>query len=263
MMRVSTVNLSPNLDRVDPAHGTVDRGEMSASALGDLLAAFCETDPYLNLEHDPRVLVRTNDAWYAIRTERGRLHLYNARDTSQPGSEMDLADLIAAVHNAPASASPASPPETQLPSSPLRRKSKAVPATVLLLCGLGLNAWGVLQFLHSEPVATPAAYSPINDGERTALYLRKLAGTYATGRAPGDRVISIARDGRISFDVLVRDASGEIRITRGPAQTCGFGRRASGAICLTTTNSGAVGIGADGSLFYSGVTYRRITALAE
>lgn len=259
-MKVTTINLSPNLDGVDPGHGTIERGELSAGALTNLLAAFGEIDPALNLEHDPRVLVRTGDAWHAIRTERGRFHLYDARDTSQPGSELDLAGLIAAIQPAPAPAAGSVEPE--ILAAPPRRKPRPVLAAVLLLCGVGLNAWGVLQFLQSEPDPAPAGYTPIDDKERTELYLRKLAGTYATGRAPGDRVIRIARDGRISFDVLVRDAGGEIRIAPGPVQAGGFGRRPTGAICLTTADSGPVGLGADGSLFYSGATYRRITALA-
>lgn len=262
-MKVSTVNLSSNLTGVDPTHGTIERGEMSADALADLLAAFAEIDPALNLEHDPRVLVRTNDAWYAIRTERGRLYLYDARDTSQPGAEMDLPNLIAAIQNVPAPAPVADSPEPELQPVPSRRKAKTVLATVLLLCGLGLNAWGVFQFFQRDRDEAPATYTPIKDDERTALYLRKLAGTHATGRAPGDRVISITRDGRISFDVMIRDAGGDVGIARGPAQTCGFGRRSDGSICLTTANSGQVGIGADGSLFYFGDTYRRISALAE
>lgn len=262
-MKVSTVNLSSNLASVDPAHGTIERGPMSADALADLLAAFSEIDPALNLEHDPRVLVRTNDAWYAIRTERGRLHLYDARDTSLPGTEMDLADLIAAIQHAPAPAPVADNPEQEFQPPPSRRKAKAVLATALLLCGLGLNAWGVLQFLQRDQDEAPASYTPINDDERTTLYLRKLAGTHATGRAPGDRVITITRDGRISFDVVIRNAGGEVRIARGPAQACGFGRRSNGSICLTTANSGQVGIGADGSLLYFGDTYRRIPALAQ
>lgn len=262
-MKVSTVNLSSNLTSIDPVHGTVERGEMSVDALTDLLAVFSEIDPALNLEHDPRVLVRTKDAWYAIRTERGRLHLYDARDTSQPGTEMELAELLAAIQHAPAPAPVAEIPEPEFKSPPSRRRTKAALATALLLCGLGLNAWGVFQFFQRDQDEAPATYTPINDDESTTLYLRKLAGTHATGRAPGDRVIRITRDGRISFDVMVQDVGGEIRIARGPVQLCGFGRRANGSICLTTANSGPVGIGADGSLFYSGDTYRRIAVLAE
>jgi hypothetical protein len=262
-MKVSTVNLSPNLTSVDPAHGTIERGEMSADALTDVLAAFSEIDPALNLEHDPRVLVRTNDAWYAIRTERGRFHLYDARDTSQPGTELELADLVTAIQHAPAPAPITDLREPEFQPPPSRRKTKAALATALLLCGLGLNTWGVFQFFQRDQDQAPAAHTPIKDSEQTALYLRKLAGTHATGRAPGDRVIRITRDGRIGFDVIVRDAGGEIQISRGPVQACGFGRLANGAICLTTANSGDVGIGADGSLFYFGDTYRRIAALAE
>lgn len=262
-MKVSTVNLSPDLTEVDPSHGTIERGELTVGALAVLLTEFRLINPALNMEHDPRVLVQTKDAWYAIRTERDRLHLYNARDTSQPGVEMDLADLIAAIQNAPVPTPVADTPEPEFQPAPTRRKAKAVLSTVLLLCGLGLNAWGVIQFLQGEEDEAPASYTPIEDDEREALYLRKLTGTYATGKAPGDRVISITRDGRLSFDVLIRDAGGEVRIAPGTDQTCGFGQRSNGAICLTTANSGPVGIRADGSLFYSGNTYRRITALAE
>ena len=261
-MKVSTVNLSPNLDSVGPAHGTIERGEMTAGELAILLTEFRLVDPSLNLEHDPRVLVRTNTAWYAIRTERDRLHLYDARDTSQPGVEMDLADLVNALqHNLPAS-TPATTETGALDSHPSRRSPARILAFGLLLGGLGLNLWGVHQFIERQRDLAPVAYAPITDPGRTDLYLSKLAGTYATGPGPGNRVITLSADGQISFDVLIQQG-GDTRIARGPLQPCGFGLRPNRTVCLTTANSGQVSIGADGSLLYYGDRYRRIAALAE
>ncbi|MFZ5495199.1 MAG: hypothetical protein ACOZE5_07665 [Verrucomicrobiota bacterium] len=265
-MKVSTVNLSPKLDGIGPAHGTIDRGEMTPGALTELLTAFQHIDPALNLEHDPQVLVRTSDAWHLIRTERGQLCLYNARDTSQPGAPMPLADLLAAIQGSPAAASTTDLPQSEpeiVRAPPTRSKLASALAVVLLVGGIGLNAWGVYQLLPQEGARPPVTYAPLKDDERTTLYLRKLAGTYATGNGPGHRIIHLTREGAISFDVLVQNSAGEIRIARGPAQTCGFGQRPNGAICLTTSASGPVIIRADGSLFYSGDTYRRISTLAE
>ena len=88
-MKVTTINLSPSFDDVGPAHGTIERGDMTTSELSILLSEFVRIDPAANLEHDPKVLVRTPNTWHAIRTERGRLQLYDARDTSQPGVELE------------------------------------------------------------------------------------------------------------------------------------------------------------------------------
>lgn len=265
-MKVSTVNLSVLLDDISPAHGTIDRGEMTPESLADLLTSFQQIDPALNMEHDPQVLVRTSDARHLIRTERGRLFLYDARDTSRPGVEMPLDGLIAAIQRSPAPAPPGglAAPEPETVGAPsVRAKVTRRLAIALLLGGIGLNALGFYQLLQSDPTRPTIPYTRIKDDEHTALYLRKLAGTYATGNQPGHRIISLTADGGISFDVLIQNAAGETRIARGPAQRCGFGRRPSGAICLTTVSYGPVIIHADGSLFYSGDTYRRISMLAE
>lgn len=265
-MKVTTVNLSDSLDAVGPAHGTIERGEMTTGELSILLTEFIQIDPALNLEHDPRVLVRTRDAWYAIRTERGRLHLYDARDTSQPGAELDLAELVAVIENTPPAGGPADAPGTEPESARSPggiRKATHIFAALLLGAGIGLNVWGVYQFLHQDEIGPPIAYTPLPEDEKTALYRHKLAGTYATGAGPGHRVITVTREGKISFDVLVQNAGGNVRVARGPLQAAGFGRRPNGAICLTAANSGHIAIGVDGSLVYFGDTYRRISTLAQ
>lgn len=262
-MKVSTVNLSQNLDSVGPTHGTIERGEMTTGALAVLLTEFRLIDPALNLEHDPKVMVRTNAAWHAIRTERGRLSLYDARDSSQPGVEMELSDLLAALQGAPAQ--PAAPEitEPEILPQPGGRNFKPALAAVLLLFGLGLNAWGLHQFLQRDTAPTAALPIPIDDANRTALFREKLTGTYATGNTTGHRIIRLTRDGDIHFGVLVQNADGNRRIALGPPVKYDFGQRPNGTVCLTTAHSGQVSIGVDGSLSCYGDTYRRITTLAE
>jgi len=263
-MKVSTINLSPDLTVAGPSYGQIDRGDRTKEGLTILLGEFLALDPTLAFMHDPQVLVQTANATYAIRTDRGRLHLYNAHDTSQPGVEMTLADLLATIEEgAPASVASDTIEPDPIPIGRPPRKYHSALAAILLLTGLSLNAWGAYQFIRREPPVPGRAYVAISDKERHALLLQKLAGEYATGREPGSRSITLARDGTIRFGVFLRQADGAVRPASGPSEPCHFGLRSNGSVCVVTTRSGQVGIGRDGSLAHYGDTYHRIGGLAD
>jgi hypothetical protein len=263
-MKVSTINLSPKLDEISPEHGTINRGEMSSDSLATLLKEFAGIDPALNHEHDPRIMVQTRSANHAIRTGQGRLQLYNARDNTQPGVELSLPRLIVAIEQGTAAVVEPDPVEPAMNRpAPLRRNYQGPFAAMLLLLGLALNAWGVHLYLNRDPAPPSAAYTAITDEAKLTLIRRKLSGIYATGDESGSRVITLPRDGSITFQLLYRDTDGTIKTAAGTTETCRVGERPNGAICLVTHPGQQISIGVDGSLHHSGDTYRRISHLAK
>lgn len=263
-MKVFTQNLSPDLTAAGATYGRIDRGERTTEGLTILLNEFLALDPTLAFMHDPQIVVQTRNATHAIRTDRGRLHLYNAHDSSQPGVEMDLPTLLATIdESASATTAPDAVEADPLPVGRRPWKYEGSLAVILLLAGLGLNAWGAYQFIRREPPAPERAYTIITDKANRALLLQKLAGRFVTGIEPGNRVITLARDGTIQFGVLLRRDGGAVQAANGAAEPCHFGRRSNGSICIVTTRSGQVGISRDGSLVHYGDIYRRIGGLAD
>lgn len=257
MMKVSSQSLSPDGTTADTAFGIVDRGDMDAEALAALLEKFTALDAVQNHEHDPHLIVRTRDSKYLIRTSGGQLHLYNARDTSQPAAVLSLPRLLEVLVGPPVTVGVASE-EPELPApAPTGTKYRGVLTAGLLILAVGLNAWGISRFLNQEEDPPAPAYTEITSPEQLNALRHQLAGSYATGREPGDRIITIASDGTIRFQLLVARADGTPVPANAIDDTYVVGRRSGGINCLATAVSGQVEIGVDGTLRYYGDTYRR------
>jgi hypothetical protein len=257
MMKVSSQSLSPDGTTADTPYGIIDRGDMDAQALTALLEKFAALDAVQNHEHDPHLIVRTRDSKYLIRTSGGQLHLYNARDTSQPAAVLSLPRLLEILAGPAVTAGAASDEPELLTPAPAGTKHRGVLAASLLILAVGLNAWGISQFLNQEEDPPPPAYTEITNPEQLNALRHQLAGSYATGREPGDRIITIASDGTIRFQLLAARAGGTSVPANAVDDTYAVGRRSGGLNCLVTAVSGQVEIGVDGTLRYYGDTYRR------
>lgn len=262
-LKVSTVNLSPDLRSVAAEHGVVERGEMDAAALSALLEAFTAIDAVQNHEHDPQVIVRTPAAKYLIRTSGRQLHLYNARDVTQPAAVLTLPALLEAISSPGVTAGPAPEEPDLFVPAPARGNNRGVLTALLLLLGVGLNAWGIYQFLDRAEETPPPPYTAITDAAQADLLRHQLAGSYATGTEPGDRVIVLTTDGEVKFLLLVPAAGNAPASAEQSSDTCRIGRRRDGLLCLVTATSGQIDVRADGSLAYYGDTYQRNTAPAK
>ena len=259
MFKVSTQNLSPDGATADARFGLQERGDLDPATLAALLEKLARIDAVQNHEYDPQVMVQVRDHKYLIRTSSGKLHVYNARNTSQPGVELALPALLALLGStAPLPVSPADETPALAPAA-ARSKSRGGLAAVLLFIGVGLNAWGIYQFLHREEDPPPPAYTPVTDPVQTAVLARQLIGIYATGYEAGDRVITIAENGGVQFHLLVAGPAGALVPGNQTSDTYIFGQRSGGLNCLATAKSGQIDVGVDGSLLYFGDTYRRPT----
>jgi len=258
MMKVSSQSLSPDGTTADTPFGIIDRGDMDAEALASLLEKFTALDAVQNHEHDPHLIVRTRDSKYLVRTSGGQLHLYNARDTSQPAAVLSLPRLLEILAAPPVTAGAASDEPELLTPAPAGTKYRGALTASLLILAVGLNAWGISRFLNQEEDPPPPTYTEITSPEQLNALRHQLAGSYATGREPGDRIITIASDGAIRFQLLVARVGGTPAPTNTVEDTYVVGRRSGGLNCLATAVSGQVEIGVDGTLRYYGDTYRRI-----
>lgn len=260
-MKVTTSQLSPDGTTADSSFGQIDRGPMSATEVEALLVRFAQIDASQNQRHDPQVIIRVRDEAHLIRTGRGQLLHYNARDVLQPGVKMALPELMALLEGMPA---PAITPEAEeapvleAVAAPPRRKYHELFALVLLVAGLGMNLWALGQWLMRAKPPAPE-YTPITDPAQLAELRRQVPGVYATGPDAGSRVMTIRADDGIEFALMAKDANGALQQVRRFKETFVWSMRRDGTLCLATAGrAGLVNLGPDHSPRFYGDTYVRV-----
>ena len=256
MYKVVTFNLGPDGRRgsTSAASKEMDRGQLTASELTELLEAFKEIDVVENADLDPHIVVISPEVRLILRTSRKRILVYDGHGQSAPAAEMTIPEIFRRLDRTPESepegkprlspTSSTSPPI--VPSAPHR-----LIAIVMLLVGLALNGYILYSVFYVESVNKKVDVVLITDADEVKARSAALAGVYATGPHTGDRVIEIEAAGGIRFYEI--GAAGPINENR---DTYRLGRH-DGTLCLSTPESGIVDLAGDTLVYYRDVYQRR------
>lgn len=250
MFKVTTINLSPDTLSSVPGDVATDLGELSSEEFSALLERFRNLDPVQNNEANPHILVTARAGKFIVRTGQGKLHLYDARDTTVPYLELTPEKIVADLDEAPTA-----PIQPEVPSDGAAKQAVSTPsrgiALAILIAGLSLNGYTLYSVVYTESVEEKPAVTLLTDHAEIAKRQSDLAGTYATGDQPGDRAIVVTADGKVKFiEVGPRSNFGESADTYRP------GRHES-KLCLATAESGVVDVLNPDTLLYYRDTYRR------
>lgn len=249
LFEVSMVNLTAEAASALPDLGSSHVGRINEVQLLTLLQKFQAIDAIQNHDADPRITIETATAKFLVRTGRGKLFLYDARDAGSSFIESDPEGVIAQLTHAAASdgdqglAAPSASKSSRLPH-------KAI-AVSILAAGLSLNGYTVYSVYHAPSVnQIPAVTYVTAPNELTALR-QSAAGRYATGDAPGDRVIDVQANGAVRFLKLTPrgerlDSEDTFRLARY-----------DGKLCLATAGHGIIDIINIDSVVYYRDPYRR------
>ena len=247
MLHVSTVNLSADTTAAGADFGLNQLGELSAAELVVLLERLRAIDAIQNAEADPHILIAARAGNFLVRTGQGKLLLYNARDTTEPYSELTAEQIVAQVDRAVTGA-PFAADDPAVPVAPAPNRGIAI---AILLAGIALNGYTLYSAFYSESVNEKPALTLLIDPAEIAAQSQAVAGTYATGNQAGDRVIAITADGKIAFSEV-----GNARSINNGTDAFRLGRRDK-KLCLSTTDSGIVDIVNIETVVYYRDTYRR------
>lgn len=254
MYQVSTVNLSRDGRHADPAFGNKDVGVIPPDDLLALLAQFRGLDAAQNQAADPYLVITGRSGKFHVRTGRGKLFLYNARDTVEPYAELSPPEILAQLERDTVTVAPfLLRDESPAMSAPPRAKpvpNRAI-AAAILVAGLGLNGFTLYSAFYTERVDERPAVVLVTDPAEAAARKREIAGTYATGTRPGDRVIVVHADGRVEFSEV--GTSGSINANTDTYQLGRHGAK----FRLSTHDSGVVDVLNLETLVYYHDTYRR------
>ncbi len=248
-MKVSLHHLSADAAQVVPATRDQVLGELTPEQVGALLERFRAIDPVQNHEHDPHIAVQTTADKFIVRTSAGKLHLYDARNSSAAAIELDVAGLLGVFAGKPVVVAPAA---EEIPDLPPPKRSRQMLGTALLALGATLNAWAIYVFLKPEPGDPVAAFTPVTDENELARVRDQLIGTYATGTGhdPGDRLIVVNADYTIQLQVIETTHALRNETMRGTLV------RQEQHPAIALPGAGFITPRPDGTLLYFGDTYR-------
>lgn len=248
MFNVTTVHLSSDTTRADAALDASDLGTLSPEEFTALLVRFSQLDISLDHESDPHLIVTAVAGRFLVRTGRGKLFLYNARDITEPYSELTPEEIVAQLDRK-LTTPPFASAETD-DDAPKPAPHYGI-AFAILVAGLALNGYTLYSVFYTESVNETPAVILLTDPAELAAREREAIGSYATGSQPGDRVITVTADGKIRFFELgVKDG-----ITNN-TDTFKVGRHDK-KFCLITSESGVVDVVNPDTLLYYRDTYRR------
>lgn len=252
MFKISTIYLDPEARHADVQHGTVDRGNLDAARIAELLENFRAIDAMETIDLDPQIIAIGRNCRLIIRVNRKRLFAYNAQDMNEAATEMTPAEILQRLENvrlvvpAPAEADQAGP----APAPPPSRRGIGY---ALIVIAMLINIYTTYSiFAGGQDINDKSDLTYATDPVEIAHERRLAAGTYATGAAPGDRILQINADG--SFQ------NSEIGAPGNPAPETGTYRIAAhvGMTCLSVDGGSVIDVVDHNTLLYYQDTYRRI-----
>ncbi len=253
MFQVTLVNLAADASAADTAYDRSDLGELPPDAVQALLERFARIDAVGNAEAEPQVNLSARAGKFFVRTGRGKLFLYNARDAAQSYAELSAAEIVAQLLGDEAGAGPASAAAdaTSAPPAAKPRPANRGIAVAILAAGLAVNAYTAYSAFNTQTVNPRPAVTLVTDPAEVSNRLREFAGTYATGGQPGDRVIEIRADGTALFSAL-----GAKGVRNYGSETFKLGKH-GGKFALALRDAGLIEIQNLDTVVYYRDTYRR------
>jgi len=248
MLKVTTVNLSPDTRSASVMPDPTELGELSAEEFVALLARFRAIDPVQNLEADPHLIVTARAGKFIVRTGQGRLLLYDARAITTPFAELTAEEILAHVDRLAAAPAPADEPTAASAKAGIT-PNRGI-AAAILIAGLALNGYTLYSVFYTASVNEKPAVTVLTDPAEITAHQHDALGTYATGNQPGDRVIEV-RPESVKFSEL--GAHGGLADN---SDTYRLGRHEKN-LCLATVESGVIDISNIDTLVYYRDTYRR------
>jgi hypothetical protein len=225
MYRVTTNHLSADAAHADPGVASIGLGEIPAAELQVLLERFRQLDVIENHESDPYIEITSRQGKFHVRAGRGKLYLYNARDTIEPYAELTPAEIIGQLDRDLSLESPLITAEgSTAPARPRSTAQRSI-AIAILAAGLLVNAYTVYSVSYTESVKQKPDVTLLTDAKEIAARTTELVGSYATGDRPGDRLITIRAEGRVEFSEVGRagrftDSADTYRVGRHKGKTC-------------------------------------------
>jgi len=249
MFKVSTMFLDQEARHADLQHGTVNRGQLDAAKLTELLENFRAIEAVEMIDLDPQIIAAGSRSRLIIRTNRKKLFVYNAANMNEAAAEMAPAEIMQRLNSVPA------PVVSELPAdlAAVPPPSRTGLAYALFAVALLVNLYTIYSvFIPGKTVNDKSGLSYITDPQEEVRRRGMIAGTYATGHERGDRILVIHQDGSMQSSEI--GAPGNPPPQTGTYHLAELGQN----LCLSVDDGGVVHVLDANTLRYYGDTYKRV-----
>ncbi|RXK53584.1 hypothetical protein ESB00_17995 [Oleiharenicola lentus] len=234
--RITLIHLTADASAVAPASERLDHGgNQPLEEVIRLTGKLAKIDQSASVGTEPGLVVQRGDKSYRIVAHQGRIRIHKSislfDDFWTIDSPAELANLPPFHPTAPSSGSrpPIRARGNAKQSSPLKSAAEVIGlfAVAVILVAVGLR-FGLPQKRLSD---LPDDITLISSPSESASVFATVAGSYATGKAPGNNLVIIQSDGRVLLTSIGKD--GKPGLPRVDEQARA-GRRGSIACVITS-----------------------------
>lgn len=233
--RVTLVQLTAGAAALAPAGDKVELGQIPAEEIYRLAGNLMKLDVSANPKAEAGILVYRDDKGWRIAVRHGRLTMYKSTSLLDEYWTVETPDGLAELPPfTPASASPAAKAARKQAAqakgfNALRTVGEVVGlfAVALVLIIVGFH-YGLPQRKLSD--LPPELQIVTSDSDRASVFTA-VAGSYATGKKPGDRIVTISPDGHVAFSRIGKD--GKPSPTQGEEMARAY-RKGTQAVIVTS-----------------------------
>jgi hypothetical protein len=205
--RITLIYLTADVSALAPASERLELGSFPLEEVIRYTERLLKLAPTAG-KLEPGIIVHRGDRSYRIAVHQGRIRLHKSvslfDDYWTADTPAELADLPPfQAAGAPPAAKPAARAGGRRHVTPLRSilEVAGLFAVAVVLVAVGLRFGLPQKRLSDVPPDISIVYSP---SERDAVFAT-VAGTYATGRTPGNSLVIIQPDGRVLLSTIGKD----------------------------------------------------------
>ena len=232
---VTLLQLKANALGLAAADEKIELGNLSAEEVYQLASNLLLLNTVTPLTDEPGIIVRRGDKGWRISLHGGRLCLYHSTSRLDEywavGKVKELASLPPFRPLAPVPR-PA-PPLAGTTATPWSSTRTVAELAGLFTLGLALIALGFWYGLpHKKLSDLPADVVVVKSSQEIAAIFSALAGSYATGKKPGDSIVTISPQGLVTIGAIGKD--GKVSKPRLEAQAQAARRGSLAAVLVPT-----------------------------
>ena len=256
--RITLVQLKADVSAVAPASDKIELGLQSADEIIRLAAKLLQLDLAAHPKAEPGIIVHRGEKGWRIAVHQGRLRVYKSMslfdDFWTADTAKDLAELPPFRGSGSTNSNPAHHAASAAPKGFQALRAAAEVAglfvVALILVAIGLR-FGLPQKRLSD---LPADVTLVTSADERAKIFATVAATYATGKTPGNQLVTIQPDGQVLKSRIGKDGKSTEPDIREQARA---GRRGDIA-CVLTSFGVIAGISPPETVQLRNTVYRRV-----
>jgi len=208
LFKVTLVQLKANALGIAPAGEKLELGNLPVEEICRLAGNLQMASAMADAAAEPGIIVHRGEKGWRIAVHRGRLCMHKSTSTFDEYWTVESAKALAALppFEVESAAAPV-PKRIRLGETARFAGLRAMGEVVgLFVIGVGLILVGFWFGLpHKKLSDLPSDIIEVTSAAERASVFSAVAGSYATGKKPGERVVTITPDGHVSIGYIGKD----------------------------------------------------------